>query len=41
VLATPDALPSLEELAERDGIHLTSALSPGRRLDTAAPSMPT
>jgi cell volume regulation protein A len=35
VLATPDALPALEELAERAGVQLASAVDPGRRLAEA------
>lgn len=35
VLATPDALPALEELAERAGVQLASAVDPARRLGAA------
>ncbi len=36
VLATPEALPALEALAAQAGVHLASALAPGRGLDVAA-----
>lgn len=41
VLATPDALPALEALAEQAGLHLASSLTTGRQLDLASPNVQT